>query len=235
MKYCEKCGTPLEDDAVFCGACGEACEGEAPAAQVQEVVEQPPVTQESVQQMPVEQPTAYPAEEEPQPEAKSGALPVILAIATVVLAVIGIVAALMLLNNQFHFFGGDEQITTPTTTTAKKDNVTYTGDLPSGVVMTVDGEEIDEKLKPLIERGIGEFAITLTYTYYFDPKVLEDNGYKVEYPKYEPIWYKATIVVDADKLDCNQLYEWASDKELLTVDIRYWATGMSEIDHEEES
>jgi len=96
-------------------------------------------------------------------------------------------------------------------------------------------EEIDEKLKPLIERGIGEFAITLTYTYYFDPKVLEDNGYKVEYPKYEPIWYKATIVVDADKLDCDQLYEWASDKELLTVDIGYWPTGVNDIDHEEES
>ena len=96
-------------------------------------------------------------------------------------------------------------------------------------------EEIDEKLKPLIKKGIGEFDIILTYTYYFDPKVLEDNGYKVEYPKYKPNWYKATIVVDADKLDCDQLYEWASDKELSTVDIRYWATGMSDIDHEEES
>ena len=96
-------------------------------------------------------------------------------------------------------------------------------------------EEIDEKLKPLIESGIGEFDITLTYTYKFDPRVLEDNGYKAEYPEYETGYYKATIVVDADKLDCDQLYEWASDKELSTVDIRYWATGMSEIDHEEES
>jgi len=96
-------------------------------------------------------------------------------------------------------------------------------------------EEIDEKLKPLIESGIGEFDITLTYTYKFDPRVLEDNGYKAEYPEYETGYYKATIVVDADKLDCNQLYEWASDKELLTVDIGYWPTGVNDIDHEEES
>jgi len=188
MKYCEKCGTPLEDDAVFCGACGEACEGEAPAAQVQEVVEQPPVTQESVQQMPVEQPTAYPAEEEPQPEAKSGALPVILAIATVVLAVIGIVAALMLLNNQFHFFGGDEQETTPTTTTAKKDNVTYTGDLPSGVVMTVDGEEIDEKLYKAM------LFDTFSYMYY------EQGFYQYEAYGMD-VWGSENFVIHGEKVN----------------------------------
>ena len=96
-----------------------------------------------------------------------------------------------------------------------------------------DREEIDEKLKPLIEYGTGEFVITLVYTYYFDPKVLEDNGYEVEYPKYETVWYEANLVVDVDKLDCDQLYEWATDKDLLTVNIHYWPTGVNEIDHED--
>ena len=48
MKYCTKCGTQLDDDAMFCSACGAATGASAPG---------------SVNTPPVNTPSAQPAEE----------------------------------------------------------------------------------------------------------------------------------------------------------------------------
>ncbi|MGM9635141.1 MAG: zinc-ribbon domain-containing protein [Candidatus Avispirillum sp.] len=59
-KFCEKCGTPMEDEAVFCPNCGTAA---APA------VEDPaPVAEETAPAPAVEEPAPAPAVEEPAPE-----------------------------------------------------------------------------------------------------------------------------------------------------------------------